>query len=175
MATNSIPIGSIGFEVYSADERLLGVASVTLPELSLQTIEVAGSGLSGTIDWPAYSQFENLELTLQFRTVFDKLTELLSPNAHMLTLRTALEKYDAASGERNVHGLKIVCRGLTKNLNLGNLETGESADAELVMHLDYIKLEDSVDGVLLEIDKFNHKFEISGYDWFEVINDALGL
>ena len=114
MATNPVPMSNITFEVFEDGERLLGIASVTLSELSLKSTEVAGSGILGSMDWPIYGQFENAELTLNFRVVYDTLTKFLSPNAHMLDLRGVYEKYDAATGTRNVHGLKIVARGLTK-------------------------------------------------------------
>lgn len=175
MATNPVPMVNLQYEVFDETERILGVAQVTLPELDLMTADVKGSGILGQMEWPIWGAFDNMQLTMQFRVIFVNLTSLLSPHAHMITLRNVYEKYDAASGTREPHGLKIVCRGLAKNLNNGSLEVGESADAEIQMNLDYYKVEDNKDGVLIEIDRFNNVYNINDVDYYSDIINLLGL
>ena len=165
---------NIAYEVYDSNsDRLLGIASVTLPDFSLMTAEVKGAGILGQMDWPIFAQAENLEMTFNFRVLYEDATRFMFPNAHTFTLRSAYEKYDAADGTRQMRGLKIFVRGLTKGTNLGKLETAESADVELTLHLDYIKIEEA-GKVILEFDRFNYVFS-TGEDLMGDLKSVLGL
>lgn len=179
MATNSIPAGNLNFEVFDTNNnRILGLASVDLPDFSLKEVDVAGAGVLGEMSYPLFAQAENLEMTLHFRVLYDDATRFMSNNAQFLTLYAASEHYDAGEGTRAIEGLKIVCRGLAKSTNLGNIEPGENSDTEVVLHLDYIKISATRGGnreTLLEFDRFNYVYNVDGLDLMTDYKAALGL
>ena len=57
----------------------------------------------------------------------------------------------------------------------GKVEPGETSDAEVTLHLDYLKISDSIDGELFELDKFNYKYNVLNQDFFNDVITALGL
>lgn len=172
-------MGNLSFNVYDTDNNIiLGVASVDLPEIELSTVDVNGSGVLGTEEWPLFAQMNNLAMTLHFRVLYEDATRFMSNNAQFITLYAASEHYDAGEGERSIEGLKIVCRGLTKSTNLGTLQTGENSDTEVVLHLDYIKISVVKGGnriTLLEFDRFNYRYVVNGQDLMTDYLAALGL
>lgn len=179
MAINSLPVGNLNFEVFDTNNnRILGLASVSLPNLDLKTVEVAGAGVLGSMDYGLFAQLENLEMTLRFRVLYDDATRFMSNNAQFLTLYAASERYASGEGTRAIEGLKIVCRGLAKSTNLGNIEPGENSDTEVVLHLDYIKISATRGGnreTLLEFDRFNYVYNVDGLDLMTDYKAALGL
>ena len=159
MPVNSIPAGNLNFEVFDTNNnRILGLASVDLPDFSLKEVDVAGAGCLGQMSYPLFAQAENLEMTLHFRVLYDDATRFMSNNAQFLTLYAASEHYEST--------------------NLGNIEPGENSDTEVVLHLDYIKISATRGGnreTLLEFDRFNYVYNVDGLDLMTDYKAALGL
>ena len=179
MAVNSLPIGTLGFELYDTNnDRLLGTASIELPNLELQEVDVNGAGVLGLMSWPLFAQIQNMAATIHWRVLYDAAVSMMSNNAQFLTAYVASEHYDSGEGQRAIEGLKIVMRGLTQGLNLGNLEVGEQADTQTVLHLDYLKLSAMRGGnreTLLEFSRFDYTYVVNGQDLMQDFKAALGL
>lgn len=174
MAVNDVMQQNINYEVYVDGNRYLGTASVDLPEINYMTNEIKGAGIAGQIDMPTRSHLENLELTLHWRSIFERPTYLLSQDTFMMSLRGAMQKYDAATGVLKVVPVRIDVRALTTGSTLGKLEPGEQTDTESKFNIDYIKI--TVDGAkLFEHDKFNYIHEVNGTDFLSAVRTALGL
>lgn len=174
MAVNDVMQMNINYEVYVEGNRYLGTASVDLPEINYMTNEIKGAGVAGQIDVPVLSHIENLEITLHWRSIFERPTELLGQNAIMMSLRGAMQKYDAATGVLKPLPVRIDCRCLSAGLTLGKLEPAEQTDTESKFNLDYIKI--TIDGTKeFEHDKFNYIHEVGGYDYLSATRAALGL
>ena len=175
MAVNPIPISNLGFEIFdNNNRRLLGVASIELPELELQEVDVNGAGVLGLMSWPLFAQIQNMAATIHWRVLYEDATSMLSNSAQFLTCYIASEHYDSGEGERAIEGLKIVMRGLSKSLNLGELKVGEQADAQTVLHLDYLKI--SANGnEMLEFSRFDYIYNVGGQDLMSDYKAALGL
>lgn len=168
-------ISLINFECYNAGNRLLGLATIDLPDIESMTAEISGAGIGGKIDWPVRGMFENIATTLHFRVVYEGSGQYLSQGSgHMMSLRGASEEYDASSGERKVMPIKIDLRGHSSKLGLGKLEPGTDMESELEITLDYLKV--TIDGKeVLELDKFNYIYSVNGVDFLSDVRDALGL
>ena len=174
MAINDVMQQNINYEVYVDGSRYLGTSSVDLSEINYMTNEIKGAGIAGQIDMPTLSHIENLEITLHWRSIFERPTYLLGQNSFMLSLRGAMQKYDAATGVLKVLPVRIDVRGLTTGANLGKLEPAEQTDTESKFNLDYIKI--MVDNVkIFEHDKFNFIHEVEGVDYLRDVRIALGL
>ena len=175
MAIRNIPAVLIDFEVYNEqDNRLFGIADVTLPELNHMTQEISGVGILGKTNFPIRGALENMETTFNFRVLTESGTSFLGQNSHSLILRHATDMYDSADGTRRAAAWRIAMRGLTTAVNLGKLQAGEASDTEVKLALDYLKIE--CDGeTLVEIDRFNHVFAVKGEDQLADVKAALGL
>ena len=46
------PQAYIEFEVYEDSENMIGIAQVTLPDVTSHTVSMTGAGIGGTVDTP---------------------------------------------------------------------------------------------------------------------------
>lgn len=175
MAVNLQHLQTINFEVFEHGDRLLGIANVTLPSIEFETVDVKGAGLGGTLAVPTRGHTANMELTLQWRSIFEQPLRLFRGSSVMLSLRGAIETYDAALGELKAKAVRVDIRGLPASLNLGKFESSSEMESELKVHLDYIKVVVGGQSTLLEIDKENFVYSIDGNDFLGDVRNALGL
>lgn len=170
ISNNFVPEGVNEYNVYQDGNKMIGLtAEVTLPEINQKTATVEGPGIKGEIDSPTIGQFESMEMSLKFRTLYSSATDLMNPTkTQNLTLRAAQQVYDRSGGYA-FKSLRIVVAGRTKKYNPGTVKRGESMDAEVTLELTYIKIE--VDGeTIVEIDKLNDKYIVHGEDLLAAIN-----
>lgn len=165
------------FEVYlndSGSSRLMGLASVDLPEFSAQTEDLSGAGLMGQVAFSTPGFYESAELTLHWRTLTPDFTELMKQDAHDLTLRSSQLNYDSATGKMAHEAVKINVRGLLKSGTLGKLEPATTTDTETTLEVLYLKM--SIGGTdVLEVDKFNYIDKAKGKDQMIATRTNLGL
>ena len=174
MAINDVVQQTINYEVYVDGDRYLGTASVDNPEITYLTNEISGAGIAGKVDMPTLSHLENMELTLHWRNIFERPTHLMNQHTNMLSLRSAMQRYDAALGIQNVYPIRIDVRSLSLSTVLGKLEPGEQTETESKFNLDYIKIMVG-DVKVFEHDKFNYVHEVEGVDYLAPVRSALGL
>ena len=120
-------------------------------------------GISGEIDSPTIGQFESMEQTINFNTLYSSAMDMLSPLKTVeLTIRAAQQVYDKEGGY-TFKGLRVVERGRVKNFKPGKVKKSETMDASITIELTYILIE--VDGsVMLEIDKLNGVYRTNDTD-----------
>ena len=71
------------------DDLLIGLADeVTLPKIKNKTTSVSGMGIAGEVDSPVPGQFESMEATLNWNTMYSYATKMMNPNKNIqITLR----------------------------------------------------------------------------------------
>ncbi|MBQ8699211.1 MAG: phage major tail tube protein, partial [Schwartzia sp.] len=87
MQINAVRDKLINYEVFLGGERKLGMADVTLPEVSYKTDTLSGAGIGGDIDMPTLGQTDSMELGIKWRTINEDVTALLKQEAHDLEIR----------------------------------------------------------------------------------------
>ena len=169
MSKDVIPEKINDFNVYDEGDKLLGISDeVSLPEINELTSEISGPGLLGPIDSPTVGKFENMEMEVPFRTLYESAFRLMkSLSSVHLTLRGAVQISD---GEGNVDfvGMRVVVRGKKKSLVPGKFKQGEGTGASVKFSLTYLMIE--LNGKQrLEIDKLNSIFRVDGVDMLAAI------
>lgn len=176
MTYNVLRTALQNYEVYDeteGSERMLGTASVDLPEIEFLTSTVKGAGVAGEVDVPIAGHTSNLTTTLHWRTIHSDLTKFAAPHAHMLVFRGAIQNYDTATGRVIVSPVKITLRGVPTKVTLGKLEPAEQTESENEFSVDYLKVE--VDGEeLIAYDKYNYTFRMNGEDYLADTRAAVG-
>ena len=73
---------------------MIGLADeVTLPKIKNKTTTVNGMGIGGDVDSPVPGQFESMEATLTWNTLYSFATKMLHPGkTGQITLRAARTK-----------------------------------------------------------------------------------
>lgn len=165
----------INYEVYVEGGRLLGTASVELPELQYMTQTIKGAGIAGEVDAPTLGHLQSLEMKLTFRALFDKPVELMQQRlATNLSCRAALQRYDATLGLTKVVRVQVDFRGRPKGLNPGKFEPGELTDTEITFECDIISIKIDGKEVFLH-DKLNFVNRVNGVDQLLDVRMALGF
>lgn len=168
---NYIPTRLINFNVYNAQNKKLGVATVELPEIEAMSESVSGAGIGGEMEVPIPGHFSAMEMTLKWRTIEKDAITLMKPIGQMLTLRGAQQEYDAGSGYQSTKAIRIVVNATPKTFSLGSFEPNAETDTEQTFGVTVLKI--YVAGVLLvEIDQGNMIHYVGGIDYAREIRDA---
>lgn len=173
ISNNFVPEKINEYNVYTNGTKMIGLTEeVALPEIKMKSSTVEGPGIKGEIDSPTIGQFESMEATLKFRTLYSSATDLLDPTATQnLTLRAAQQVLDRTSCSA-FKSLRVVLGGRTKSFNPGKVQRGESMDAELTVEVTYYMVEVDGQQVLL-IDKLNDVYIVNGKDLLATINSMI--
>ena len=171
---NIVPERLIAAKVYGESSELIGIADITLPNIENMTETISGAGIAGEIDSPTLGHFSAMTLGMTFRTMNKSMFEFAKAKSHDLDIRAAQQQYDAGNGEYNVQPVRVFVRGLPKNINLGNANTGQTTESAIELEVVYLKVTVD-DKVQLEIDKFNFVFNVGGTDYLQAVRSALGM
>jgi P2 family phage contractile tail tube protein len=170
ISNNFVPEKVSDCNAYLGGVKMIGTgASFDLPEINMKTSTITGGGINGEIDSPTIGQFESMEQTVSFNTLYSSAMDMLSPKSTVdITFRAAQQVYDKTGGY-NFKGLRVVERGRVKKFKPGKIEKGEAMEAEVTLELTYILVE--VDGTaVLEVDKLNSVYKVNGEDMLAEIN-----
>lgn len=172
-SANPIPDKLINAAVYLGSDELLGMATVTLPELSYVTEALEGLGLAGPVETPVIGHFQSMTTSLSWNTVNPSAVRLLMTKAHQLNVRASVQRYDAGTGKLAPQAVKLVMNTLPKKSGLGKTEPGKKMDNETELEVMYLKL--WIGGEeMLEIDKLNFICRILGEDMLAEVRQHLG-
>jgi len=170
---NTIDTHVANYEVFIGGNRSLGTAEATLPNFEYMVSTLKGAGVAGEMDVPTVAHFSNLEVTLKWLTVNEKVFRLLPPNGMDLSLYGAQQQIDSATGNYRIVQNKLEMKCLPKNLNLGKFAPAEVMDTETVVSL--ITLKQTINKkVVLEYDKLNWIFKVNNVDYTKELREALG-
>lgn len=163
----------INFAVYEDSNEFLGMAEVTLPEISSITQEIKGAGISGTLEAAIIGHIEAMSLTLNFRTVQQSAISLMEPRNHTITLMAAQQESDTVKGTKVVRAVKHVMIINSKKFAPGKVAPASPAEASGEYGASYYAT--YIDGKkVLEIDILNFIYFVNGTDYLADVRKAIG-
>lgn len=174
MANATFPDKTINYNVYDDGERLLGTATIELPEIAYVADTLSGAGLAGEIETPVLGHLQAMQVTLNWNTIEESTLSMLANRSRTLTLRSSQQKLDTAAGELVSVPVKITIKSLPKSVSLGNLEMGAKTDSTSVLEVTYIKI-DIDSATVLEIDKANYICKVGDEDLLSQVRSDLGI
>ena len=78
ISSNLVPQVVNNYNAYTGDDKMIGLADeVTLPKIKNKTTTVNGMGIGGDVDSPVPGQFESMEATLTWNTLYSYATKML--------------------------------------------------------------------------------------------------
>jgi P2 family phage contractile tail tube protein len=172
--TNKVAEKTISYRVYNDAKDLLGTADVQLPDLQSLSETVKGAGIAGEIDVPTMGMYASMQMSINWTTMNANLFFLSKPMAHQLTLRGAVQVYDAGAGTFSTVAQKVVVKAVPKKTSLGKLDTGAKQESGSEFEISYIKVWIDEKEVF-ELDKYNFICVIDGEDVLADTRKALGL
>ena len=171
ISSNLVPEVINDYNVYGQDGILLiGLADeITLPKISSKKTTLSGSGILGEIDAPVPGQIESSEMQIKWNHLYSDAARMMNPNETVqITIRAAQQTANKEGGVV-YKGLRIVCSGHPKEIDLGTLKRGDTMGATTTLELLTYKVE--VDSqVIFDIDKLGGKYVVNGVDLRAEIN-----
>ena len=167
---------TIQFSVYNWDSGsgvfVQDTTNVTMPPIEYLSDTMAGAGIGGEIDMPAYAQTGSMTLEIGLRTENPESAKLLAPGYHKLEVRWVIDTIDTATGKCTVAANKCFFGGYTKSLDPGSIENNASQEATLSMEvIQYKRIRNGE--TLWDIDKTNNGFSVSDVDYGQQIRNNL--
>lgn len=161
------------FAVYEDAVEYLGMAEVTLPEVSNIAEEITGAGIGGNIEAIVLGHVEAMTLTMNFRTVTAAAIKLAEPRQHKIDLRAAQQEQNTRTGTIETRAVKHILRVKPKKYAPGKLAAASTADASGEYAVAYYAI--YIDGAKkLEIDPLNFIYYVNGKDYLAEVRKALG-
>lgn len=169
------PVATIQIEVYENSEKFIGVAKVTLPEITHPTISIAASGMMGGLDVPLIGMINSMKATLQFLDGNNptSMVKLLSSGAHQLDLRAPNQWWDMQTVNSGLWADRYLLLGRTISFNQGEIAPFTQQNATVQMEI-YRYAAYRGAATVFDIDKRIQKFEVNGVDYFAPVKAALG-
>lgn len=172
-STTTIPDKLINAKVYDDGDELLGVAEVTLPELSYVSEAISGLGIAGEVETPVIGHFSSLTISFSWNSISSQNTRLLNTNGQQLTVYASLQSYDAGLNKLTPKPAKLMVNTQPKKIGLGKAVPGQKMDSDT--ELEVMSMQLWVGGSeVVHIDKFNFICRINGEDMLAEIKSHLG-
>ena len=167
------PEAYLDFYVYEDGVTLIGVAQVTLPDISYMSASLTGAGVGGTVETPLAGMLEAMTLALNFKSVTDSAASLASPKKHNLTIMVAGQDWDTTEVDKVIRADKYELVVFPKKMSGGTISPAAQSDAsgEYAVYY-YAGYKDDVKR--WEIDQFNQICEIDGVDHMAAVRRAIG-
>ena len=169
------PAATIQFRVYEDGVNEVGVAKVSLPDITNKTVTIMGSGMMGDISVPILGMIENMELGLDFLSHTDPKTfaMFLEQRKHQIEIRVAEEFWDIEDAEVGVWPNKYMFIARPKSMKSGGLAPATASDSsgQFDVYV-YAAYRNGVE--LWYIDKRNQTFRVNGKDYMAGVRRALG-
>ena len=171
ISSNLVPEVINDYNVYGQDGLLLiGLADeITLPKISSKKTTLSGSGILGEIDAPVPGQIESSEMQIKWNHLYSDAARMMNPKEKVQITISAAQQTANKEGGVVYKGLRIVCSGHPKEIDLGTLKRGDTMGATTTLELLTYKVE--VDSqVIFDIDKLGGKYVVNGVDLRAEIN-----
>lgn len=161
-----------GFNLYANAFRCEDVVSVELPEMELETEEVAGAGILGKIEMPAMTDVGSMEITVKLKATSSSRTYKELAKGGMLETRWATNVIDPTTGVPDLVSNKAYAKVVLKKIADGTIENGSSQEAEITFEC--LTWKRVVNGeTVVEIDKLNNINKIAGQDFSSKLSSML--
>lgn len=161
-----------GFNLYANAYRCEDVVSIEMPEMELETEEVAGAGILGKIEMPAMTDIGSMEITIKLKATSSSRTYKELAKGGMLETRWATNVIDPTTGVPDLISNKAYAKVVLKKIADGTIENGSPQEAEFTFEC--LTWKRVVNGeTVVEIDKLNNINKIAGQDFSSKLSSML--
>ena len=166
--------GVINFTVYENGTEFLGLAKLTLPDMTNKMLSVNGAGIPGDIDVPVPGHRDAMSVKIEFIDAPQAAYKLAETRQHVLDCHASHEDYDATTVKIKVTAYKHILTVIPKSLGGGTIGpvTAQAVSGEYSC----VARKDYIDGkLMLDYDPANFKdIDASGKDNLAAVRTALG-
>ena len=168
-----IPLLTEQFNVFvDGGTKLLGLATVTMPNLEAITENVTGAGIMGELKIVSRGHMSALTFTMNFRALLDETLDFVHSKSYNFDLRSAQGFEDNTSYERGTAKERYSVIGPVTTINHGNRGPHSPWEASIAMAVR--RLEHFMDGEQVrELDILNGIHRVRGVDVYADVRAAI--
>jgi P2 family phage contractile tail tube protein len=161
------------FSIFRDTYDLIGIADVTLPNITNLTDSWKGAGLAGETDVPIQAHFGPMSIVINWHVPNDMTMQLALQDGLTLDCWAAHQYHDSGVNQIQHRGWRFFFSTLPKGLNLGNLEVGVAGAASTELEVWALRgLYDDREQLL--IDKEALICRVNGVDYARRIRQLIG-
>lgn len=166
--------GIIDFALYENGKEFIGMANVSLPNITNKMFTVNGAGIAGEYEIPVLGQTDSMSCTFTFTDNPKDAYKLANPGVHNIECRAVHEEFDTVTNKIRTTKYKHILKVIPKNQTGGTVapasQQGATVECACLYREDWID-----DKRVLLIDKPNNRNAgFDGVDINEQVNSALG-
>lgn len=154
------------FRVYNDAARVMGTTGeVNIAEFQAMTSTVSGAGILGEYNTAVIGMFQSMQQDIPFRMIDkDYFTMLNTGEQSKVVLRSSVQQRNRETGGTlSTQAMRLVFRGHPTAAKMGTIKIGDMMNAGITLELTYVLIE--IGGmVMLELDKLNSVYKVSGRD-----------
>lgn len=155
----------------NGSDKVVGTASVTLPDLVNKVETMAAMGVLGDTEAVIKGQLESMTTTIKFTNI-GKNVSLVTDDVD-LNIRAAIQVKNPETGKAEIQALEANVRGTVKSFKPGEIAKASKAESEKEIATTYFEL--TIDGEkIVKIDKLTYVYEIGGKSILDDIKKAMG-
>lgn len=165
-----IPTHLSAAKMYDADNnmQMVGVASVTLPNLQPKKVTLEGMGLMGSIDNPVAGSYDPLQLSVSCRGLTKDTFNALN-GVKNFEFRGSQNVYDTSLKQNTAQQIRVIVSGPAAAFDLGEAEIPGTMSAKIDIEVYNLKILVNKESVF-ELDKWNDVNTVGGED---IISDII--
>ena len=157
------------YKVYNRGNRIIGAGDeFPLPSFDSTTYTVTGAGFLGEFEQPVVGHIKSIEVELGLRVMDKEAFEMMGDNID-LTIRGVYQGLKTEDNKNTYTPVRIVMKGKNKRFEGGKLKIAEGTETKIKTELWYILIEIAGE-TMLELDKFNSKYNVCGKDMLAEVN-----
>lgn len=155
----------------NGSDKLVGTASVTLPDLVDKVETMAAMGTLGDVEAVIKGQLEAMTTIIKFTNI-GKNIALVTEDVD-LNIRAAIQVKNPETGKAEIQAVEANVRGIVKSFKPGEIAKASKAETEKEIATSYFDL--TIDGEkIVKIDKLAYVYEIGGKSILDDIKKAIG-
>jgi phage tail tube protein FII len=161
------------YSIFKDSIDLLGLATVTMPNIVNLTDSWKGAGIGGEVDMPLQAHFGPMSIVLEWHVPADSAFEIAAQDGMTLDCWIAHQYHNSGLNKLGHRGWRWFFSTLPKGLNLGNLEVGAAGGGSNELEIFAMRgLYNDVEK--LHIDKEALICKINGVDYAARIRQLIG-
>jgi P2 family phage contractile tail tube protein len=169
-----IPNQVNNYSIWFGGNRFIGMADVTLPNLTNLTDELKGAGLGGVTNFPVAAHYDDWTATFNFHVITKEGCELMRQDGLKIEARAGIQYLEPGLHKLEIGAWRFVMAIIPRGFDLGKLEVGTKETAAVEVGVTYIK--GMLNGEeIFEKDKINLIDRVLGTDYASAIRSAIGI
>jgi phage tail tube protein FII len=134
-----IPNQVNNYSIWLGGSRFIGMADVTLPNLTNLNDELKGAGLGGTSNMPVAAHYEDWSATFNFHVITKEGCELMRQDGLKVEARAGMQYLDSGLHKLTIGAWRFVMAIIPRGFDLGKLEVGAKETAAVEVGVIYIE------------------------------------